>query len=69
MRARLPALGTMAAAAADRFTDADAALLGRFAAPAANAIANAQRFEAVVFLLDRDHPGHSPERDETPDAA
>jgi transcriptional regulator with GAF, ATPase, and Fis domain len=45
---------TLAAGAADRFGDDDAALLGRFAAPAANAIANAQRYEAAVFLLDRD---------------
>lgn len=45
---------TLGAGAADRFTDDDAALLGRFAAPVANAIANAQRYEAAVFLLDRD---------------
>ena len=51
---RLLGLITLGAGAADRFSDDDAALLGRFAAPAANAIANAQRYEAAVFLLDRD---------------
>lgn len=45
---------TLGAAAADRFDDDDAALLGRFAATAAAAIAHAQRYEAAVFLLDRD---------------
>jgi hypothetical protein len=45
---------TLGSGASDRFTDDDAALLGRFAGPAANAIANAQRYEAAVFLLDRD---------------
>jgi hypothetical protein len=44
---------TLSASAANRFGDDDAALLGRFAVPVANAIANAQRYEAAVFLLDR----------------
>ncbi len=44
---------TLGAAANNRFDDADAALLARFAVPAANAIANAQHYEAAVFLLDR----------------
>jgi hypothetical protein len=43
---------TLSAGAANRFGDGDAALLGRFSAPVANAIANAQRYEAAVFLLD-----------------
>jgi hypothetical protein len=43
---------TLSAGAANRFSDGDAALLGRFARPVANAIANAQRYEAAVFLLD-----------------
>ena len=60
---------TLGAGAADRFNDADAALLGRFATPAANAIANAQRYEAVVFLLDRGQVGPSLRIDEAPDAA
>jgi GAF domain-containing protein len=51
---RLIGLVTLGAGAADRFNDDDAALLGRFAAPAAVAIGNAQRYEAAVFLLDRD---------------
>jgi GAF domain-containing protein len=50
---RLIGLVTLGAGAADRFDDEDAALLGRFAAPAAAAICNAQRYEAAVFLLDR----------------
>jgi len=50
---RLLGLITLGAGATDRFSDDDAALLGRFASPAANAIANAQRYEAAVFLLDR----------------
>ncbi len=44
---------SLGARASDRFGDDDAALLGRFASTAANAIANAQRYEAAVFLLDR----------------
>jgi hypothetical protein len=55
--ARLIGLLTLGAGAADRFTDSDAALLGRFATPAANAIVHAQRFEAVMFLLDPDATG------------
>jgi hypothetical protein len=51
---------TLGAGAADRFTDDDAALLGRFATPAANAIANARRYEAAVFLLDRDSDEDTP---------
>lgn len=51
---RLIGLITLGAGAPDRFNDDDAALLGRFASSAANAIANAQRYEAAVFLLDRD---------------
>jgi hypothetical protein len=51
---RLIGLITLGAGAADRFDDDDAALLGRFAGSAANAIGNAQRYEAAVFLLDRD---------------
>ena len=47
-------LVTLGAHVADRFDDDDAALLGRFAVSAANAIANAQRYEAAVFLLDLD---------------
>ena len=66
---RLIGLITLGAGAADRFNDADAALLGRFATPAANAIANAQRYEAVVFLLDRGQLGPSCQVDEAPDAA
>ncbi len=54
---RLLGLITLDADASDRFTDADSALLGRFATPAANAIAHAQRFEAVMFLLDPDAAG------------
>ncbi len=51
-------------------TTPDAALLGRFATPAANAIANAQRYEAVVFLLDRGQVGSARVRiDEAPAAA
>lgn len=45
---------TLSAGASNRFGDDDAALLGRFAVPVANAIANAQRYEAAVFLLDLD---------------
>jgi GAF domain-containing protein len=45
---------SLGARASDRFSDDDAALLGRFGSAAANAIANAQRYEAAVFLLDRD---------------
>lgn len=45
---------TLGATAAERFDDDDAALLSRFAAPAANAISNARRYEAAVFLLDTD---------------
>ena len=51
---KLLALLTLSGTAAHRFDDDDSALLGRFAAPAANAIFNAQRYEAAVFLLDRD---------------
>jgi hypothetical protein len=54
---RLLGLLTLGAGASDRFTDSDATLLGRFATPAANAIAHAQRFEAVMFLLDADFAG------------
>jgi GAF domain-containing protein len=43
---------TLSAGAANRFGDGDAALLGRFSVAVANAIANAQRYEAAVFLLD-----------------
>jgi hypothetical protein len=46
----------LSAGAAARFGDADASLLSRFAAPSAGAIANAQRYEAAVFLLDRTIP-------------
>jgi GAF domain-containing protein len=53
-RERLIGLITLGAGASDRFTDDDAALLGRFAVPAAAAIEHAQRYEAAVFLLDRD---------------
>ena len=60
---RLLGLITLGAGAADRFNDADAALLGRFATPAANAIANAQRYEAAVFLLDRTTPTAPARRD------
>jgi hypothetical protein len=49
-------LVTLGANASHRFDDDDAALLGRFAATAAAAIANAQRYEAAVFLLDLDTP-------------
>ncbi|MGZ4735187.1 MAG: GAF domain-containing protein [Acidimicrobiia bacterium] len=57
---QLLGLITLGASAADRFDDEDAALIGRFARPAANAISNARRYEAAVFLLDTDA---------TPDAA
>ena len=50
---RLLGLITLGAGADHRFDDGDAALLGRFALSAASAIANAQRYEAAVFLLDR----------------
>jgi uncharacterized protein YigA (DUF484 family) len=50
---RLLGLIALSAAADNRFDDGDAALLGRFAIAVASAIANAQRYEAAVFLLDR----------------
>ena len=50
---RLLGLIALGAGADHRFDDGDAALLGRFALSAASAIANAQRYEAAVFLLDR----------------
>jgi GAF domain-containing protein len=53
-RDRLIGLITLGAGAAHRFNDDDAALLGRFAGPVAAAIEHAQRYEAAVFLLDRD---------------
>jgi uncharacterized protein YigA (DUF484 family) len=51
---RLLGLIALGAAADNRFDDGVAALLGRFAISVASAIANAQRYEAAVFLLDRD---------------
>ena len=51
---RLIGVITLSAGAADRFNDDDAALLTRFAVSAAAAIEHAQRYEAAVFLLDRD---------------
>jgi hypothetical protein len=53
-RDRLFGLITLGAGAADRFNDDDAALLSRFAVSVAAAIEHAQRYEAAVFLLDRD---------------
>jgi hypothetical protein len=53
-RERLIGLITLGAGAVDRFNNDDAALLGRFAGPVAAAIEHAQRYEAAVFLLDRD---------------
>ncbi len=50
---RLLGLIALGAGADHRFDDGDAALLGRFAVSVASAIANAQRYEAAVFLLDR----------------
>jgi GAF domain len=50
---RLIGLVTLGAGGANRFDDDDAALAARFATPAADAIVNAQRYEAAVFLLDR----------------
>jgi hypothetical protein len=49
---RLLGLIRLSAGAAARFADADASLLSRFAAPSSSAIANAQRYEAALFLLD-----------------
>jgi hypothetical protein len=51
---KLLALLILSGTAAHRFNDDDSALIGRFAAPAASAIFNAQRYEAALFLLDRD---------------
>lgn len=50
---RLLGMIALGAGADHRFDDGDAALLGRFALSVATAIANAQRYEAAVFLLDR----------------
>jgi uncharacterized protein YigA (DUF484 family) len=51
-RDHLLGLLTLSATAANRFTDGDASLLGRFSTTVGHAIANAQRYEAAVFLLD-----------------
>jgi GAF domain len=74
---RLLGLIRLSSGALDRFGDADASVLRRFSGPAASAIANAQRYEAAVFLLDRGGPdavteiGAAPELtpDGEPDAA
>ncbi len=52
-RERLLGLMALSAPPGNRFDDGDAALLGRFAVSVASAVANAQRYEAAVFLLDR----------------
>lgn len=49
---RLLAVLSIGQAPDARFSDEAAALLERFAGPAATALANARRYEAAVFLLD-----------------
>jgi hypothetical protein len=66
---RLMGLVRLSAGAANRFGDDDVAILQRFSGPAAHAIANAQRHEAALFLLDRRDPDDHIEIDLAPDAA
>ena len=66
---RLMGLVRLSAGAANRFGDDDVAILQRFSGPAAHAIANAQRHEAALFLLDRGNPDGPIDIDLAPDAA